>query len=145
MSSFVWFLSCGLMLLCSLVASQLDTVPSLDGVSFTSVQPGRGSCPASGLAPNGARQCVSDGNCFNGQRCCKLAGNNSVFYCANPVGGPFNGAGQQQKSGRCPAVGLAGGTCARQCNGDFSCRGNLKCCGNGCGTSCRSPVWNYGR
>ncbi|KAG6450120.1 hypothetical protein O3G_MSEX006398 [Manduca sexta] len=51
------------------------------------------------------------------------------------------GAEAQTKPGRCPTIrpGTVG-TCVEACINDSSCSGNKKCCGNGCGHVCRSPV-----
>ncbi|OWA52776.1 hypothetical protein BV898_17219 [Hypsibius exemplaris] len=129
-----------LSLVIAAVAGQLDTNPGL-GISAETSYPPTGSCPTSGRAPNGARQCSWNGNCFNGQICCKLAGNNAVSYCSNPIttgSNPYNNG--RQKAGQCPSVDGGVGVCYSTCNGDYSCGGNHKCCSNGCGRTCRSPV-----
>jgi len=44
------------------------------------------------------------------------------------------------KPGRCPWLKPGTiGTCAEECSNDADCRGDLKCCSNGCGHTCRQP------
>lgn len=46
------------------------------------------------------------------------------------------------KEGVCPRLlPNTAGACAEMCTGDASCPGNKKCCSNGCGHSCMSPVF----
>uniref|UniRef100_A0A8C2W2X7 WAP domain-containing protein n=1 Tax=Chinchilla lanigera TaxID=34839 RepID=A0A8C2W2X7_CHILA len=48
----------------------------------------------------------------------------------------------QQKPGVCPELPKGTiGLCAEFCSGDQSCPNDLKCCSNGCGHSCQSPVF----
>ncbi|XP_035304030.1 WAP four-disulfide core domain protein 18-like [Cricetulus griseus] len=47
-----------------------------------------------------------------------------------------------QKSGACPKLPPdTFGTCVERCSGDGSCPGEMKCCSNGCGHVCKSPVF----
>ncbi|KFO22358.1 Extracellular peptidase inhibitor [Fukomys damarensis] len=49
---------------------------------------------------------------------------------------------KQQKPGDCPEVPRGQfGICAEACSGDQSCPGEQKCCRNGCGHVCKSPVF----
>lgn len=50
------------------------------------------------------------------------------MYCLFPV----------QKEGECPTLSI--NNCEQQCINDAHCTMDLKCCPNGCGTSCVVPV-----
>ncbi|XP_067675714.1 spore coat protein SP87-like [Haliotis asinina] len=43
------------------------------------------------------------------------------------------------KSGECPRV-IGPGICITECETDFDCNGNRKCCSNGCGSVCTIPT-----
>ena len=45
------------------------------------------------------------------------------------------------KPGHCPAVDIHHvGVCKSECSSDRDCRGDRKCCSNGCGRICSAPV-----
>ena len=45
------------------------------------------------------------------------------------------------KPGQCPVVEPSGfGICVQECEDDWSCDGDAKCCANGCGQTCMSPI-----
>uniref|UniRef100_A0A8C6RE93 WAP four-disulfide core domain protein 18-like n=2 Tax=Nannospalax galili TaxID=1026970 RepID=A0A8C6RE93_NANGA len=47
-----------------------------------------------------------------------------------------------QKPGVCPTVPPGTfGICVEKCSGDESCPKEMKCCSNGCGHVCKSPVF----
>ncbi|XP_035703436.1 papilin isoform X2 [Folsomia candida] len=49
---------------------------------------------------------------------------------------------KQNKNGECPSLwngGSRAGICAQECGSDADCMADLKCCSNGCGTSCMVP------
>ncbi|XP_038605980.1 WAP four-disulfide core domain protein 8 [Tachyglossus aculeatus] len=47
-----------------------------------------------------------------------------------------------QKPGACPALpGRVRGPCLTSCQADLDCPAKRKCCSNGCGRRCQSPVW----
>ncbi|XP_068083944.1 uncharacterized protein [Anabrus simplex] len=48
----------------------------------------------------------------------------------------------QSRSGNCPRVWPGTfGTCVEECSTDDACPGAQKCCSNGCGHTCRNPVF----
>nr|XP_048302603.1 WAP four-disulfide core domain protein 18-like isoform X2 [Myodes glareolus] len=54
---------------------------------------------------------------------------------------PLSSSGRSQKPGACPKVPPnTVGACVERCSGDDSCPGKTKCCSNGCGHVCKSPV-----
>lgn len=46
----------------------------------------------------------------------------------------------ENKPGSCPHLEQSQYNCDRECESDAECRFDLKCCSNGCGTSCVTPV-----
>ncbi|KAK7865259.1 hypothetical protein R5R35_012378 [Gryllus longicercus] len=48
-----------------------------------------------------------------------------------------------EKPGRCPEPGI--GLCIERCMRDSNCPRDLKCCSNGCGHTCETPVTNIAR
>ncbi|CAH6775817.1 Wfdc17 [Phodopus roborovskii] len=47
-----------------------------------------------------------------------------------------------QKSGACPELlPNTAGICVEGCSGDEMCPGKMKCCSNGCGHVCKSPIF----
>ncbi|XP_061164988.1 uncharacterized protein K04H4.2-like [Saccostrea echinata] len=85
-------------------------------------------CP--GGNPAEMKNCVSNESCSVSEFC------NKGTCCPKA----FN------KPGSCPAVrrGMVG-ICVEQCSDDSACRGDLKCCSNGCGHTCQKPVKKPGK
>uniref|UniRef100_A0A3B3ZH79 WAP domain-containing protein n=1 Tax=Periophthalmus magnuspinnatus TaxID=409849 RepID=A0A3B3ZH79_9GOBI len=57
----------------------------------------------------------------------------SYIILAPPICGP------KTKQGLCPSPGAAG-ICVTTCKSDEDCKGDDKCCSNGCGQTCQPPV-----
>ncbi|XP_078000283.1 uncharacterized protein LOC144452853 isoform X2 [Glandiceps talaboti] len=79
-------------------------------------------------------ECSHDGECNYDWKCCSNGCGHTCqpFVIIDPV---------PEKPGTCPAVepGLVG-TCVEECNGDYDCDGEDKCCSNGCGHVCTLPT-----
>ncbi|XP_053545555.1 WAP four-disulfide core domain protein 3-like isoform X2 [Bombina bombina] len=93
-----------------------------------------GSCPpikhgSAGICVN---MCDQDSKCEGNLKCCS---NGCGKTCQAP-----NSIPKETKAGTCPPVkpGSAG-LCVNSCDQDSNCEGNLKCCSNGCGTTCQAP------
>uniref|UniRef100_A0A3P8V273 WAP domain-containing protein n=1 Tax=Cynoglossus semilaevis TaxID=244447 RepID=A0A3P8V273_CYNSE len=50
-----------------------------------------------------------------------------------------NGCGNAKKGGQCPDP-SGFGICVEACSSDSDCTGHEKCCSNGCGHVCMTPV-----
>ncbi|XP_070557411.1 balbiani ring protein 3-like [Ptychodera flava] len=93
-----------------------------------------GTCPAVQSDSIGAcvEECRDDYDCQGDQKCCS---NGCGHVCRHTIDVKV-----PEKEGRCPAVGLGvGGICVEDCNNDFDCEGDEKCCSNGCGHTCIRP------
>ncbi|CAN9515568.1 unnamed protein product [Ophioblennius macclurei] len=97
-----------------------------------------GACPAlhwNALVKDVAavdHRCDYDNNCDNNQKCCFKG---CTRVCAAPT---------KAKHGECPSWSwLRNAKCARhvrhRCSSDYHCRGDHKCCYNGCSRVCVSP------
>nr|XP_006822461.1 PREDICTED: neurogenic locus notch homolog protein 1-like [Saccoglossus kowalevskii] len=97
-----------------------------------------GSCPATDVAYGFigycAEYCSLDDDCPGEQKCCS---NGCGHVCIPPAEEP----NVKEKPGNCPAsTSVLGGICAEMCNIDQDCPDDQKCCSNGCGHDCMSPV-----
>ncbi|XP_052103595.1 probable spore coat protein DDB_G0283555 [Mytilus californianus] len=89
--------------------------------------------PCSYGVPNTTLKCgivVGSNKCTNGYSCVPGPADEPPVCCQTG----------KTKPGSCPKPkpGTAG-ICLQRCNGDFDCRGNKKCCSNGCGNECSDP------
>jgi hypothetical protein len=69
------------------------------------------------------------------------AENVSKLKYINPI--PQDKTFTETKPGECPTVWGGGnsriGICSQECSSDSDCGADMKCCSNGCGTSCMLP------
>ncbi|XP_054995924.1 antileukoproteinase-like [Sorex araneus] len=81
-------------------------------------------------------QCQSDSQCPRNQKCCQVL---CAMKCIEPVDLPT----EAEKAGNCPPVNKSV-RCFRyekpQCQSDWQCTGNQKCCQDTCGIKCLDPV-----
>lgn len=83
--------------------------------------------------------CDADNDCPGLQICCS---NGCARTCHNPILGKLTDDRvllDLEKTGYCPASNTLGGVCDEECELDTHCKGNLKCCSNGCGLVCTAP------
>ncbi|XP_067667351.1 WAP four-disulfide core domain protein 3-like [Haliotis asinina] len=129
------------------VGSQGRCCPTGGPASVNSKKPG--SCPAStgnGICFN---FCGRDIDCVDSQKCCF---NGCGHACVDPqsetsqvqpshrnTASLANSPSPPATPGTCPTV-KTFGECVRMCRSDSECSSGTKCCSNGCGWTCQSPV-----
>ncbi|KAL8613702.1 hypothetical protein ACOMHN_029794 [Nucella lapillus] len=114
-------------------------------------KPTPGVCPGS-LPKNancGQHQCKDDFDCPKRKKCCRVGCKTSI--CVTPLppcavvlcsSGHVCVDGKCvpiKKPGQCPKP-QGAGICISLCESDQDCKGNNKCCSNGCGQICKNPV-----
>ncbi|XP_076445861.1 uncharacterized protein LOC143283502 [Babylonia areolata] len=138
----------------------------IQAVCVPDVREKPGQCPRPNPYDAGicASTCNTDSDCKGNDKCCKNAC--GATTCQAPIPscdfvkcGPGQTCVLQQvycftepcypqpvcvdqKPGQCPVPDTSvGGICASTCNTDSDCKGNDKCCKNGCGaTVCQAPI-----
>jgi WAP-type (Whey Acidic Protein) 'four-disulfide core' len=99
--------------------------------------PKYGNCPdvQSNAVGSCVLQCNTDSSCSGNLKCCS---NGCGMVCRAPVTPTVTTI----KSGSCPAVSgnSMNGWCDQRCTTDGDCAGTNKCCSNGCGKRCLTPV-----
>ncbi|XP_070554198.1 balbiani ring protein 3-like isoform X2 [Ptychodera flava] len=101
-----------------------------------SPRPKEGTCPS---VPDGVvgvcdQLCDDDSDCDGEDKCCS---NGCGFTCVKPE---IEIILPMPKPGLCPVPGESIGACVEECSNDEECDGDKKCCSNGCGHVCISPV-----
>ncbi|CAC5390333.1 unnamed protein product [Mytilus coruscus] len=103
--------------------------------SSTQLPPFPSSACSIGI-PNTKLKCglvVGSNKCTNGYSCVPGPADEPPVCCRT----------RKTKPGSCPIPkSEMAGICLQRCNGDFDCRGNAKCCSNGCGNECSNPEDN---
>ncbi|XP_048258469.1 prestalk protein-like isoform X2 [Haliotis rufescens] len=84
-----------------------------------------------------ALSCISDNDCPDHTTCNFEVMDTQTTCCWMPRAAPITPI--QFKPGTCPNL-LGIGSCESECVNDGSCSGDLKCCKNGCGKRCVSPI-----
>uniref|UniRef100_UPI00398F0646 WAP four-disulfide core domain protein 3 isoform X1 n=1 Tax=Pristiophorus japonicus TaxID=55135 RepID=UPI00398F0646 len=95
-----------------------------------------GMCPKTPIRVC-AELCTADRDCPGDEKCCS---NGCGHECTSPLKGITQHDQTQSinKPGMCPKTPI--GVCAELCTADRDCPGDEKCCSNGCGHECTSPL-----
>ncbi|OWA51574.1 hypothetical protein BV898_16051 [Hypsibius exemplaris] len=117
-----------------------STGSSKPGVCSTSSTWNPAICMAAFCAPTcqGDESCPGSQKCCTTQSCCPAC---TAVSTSSSESSPILGL---EKVGSCPAVEESSpgafAICVEQCGSDENCPGDMKCCSNGCGHLCQTPV-----
>ncbi|XP_077980984.1 uncharacterized protein LOC144436154 isoform X2 [Glandiceps talaboti] len=122
---------------CSTGCGHLCMKPTPEPVKPTEVQVNPGTCPAAVTSNiRCGEECKTDSECGTEMKCC---GNGCGHQCMKAIIEPVEGL--EEKPGTCPAVAEGTvGVCVESCKSDNDCTGTGKCCSNGCGHICMTPI-----